>query len=515
MLYIFQRRKESDWMINSILKFESTWNGQAKIGSSTSQKNTNSQPHLPLLSCLQHPGGAHTSGLRIGKDGNNTAGRMISGQTQGNRWSSSWSTELALGNRSRMLQETFTIRSATPDRHPMFFWRLVAFSRPVRRNSLNATGSVNRIHFLERAQNTLSWAHTAHSVAQDKVVSASFIVHPTRAFLSWLSDDVAQRQDRSVPVAPLVTQYFTIQGLNVTSGPHKKLVSNPKCKDNTSNDPFSRCKSVQQFGYRWNWRSQNTVWLQVHNCTTKSRRKELYTWYCVCVVKPSDKKHDTNDNVTTKTQSTFHTAHMNLNTWIDARVIPCARSPVVRFWSSWFAHHIVAQVWVVRVSHVIHACSERYSSTLSSPFHPTSSSSHSLSISCSSSRTSSTTLRAVVTLRTSPRRRWTLLTNPASPQVLSPRTATSWRLMSSPGPSHSSPSNGSSRMWITVTPRSRRCFIMHTEYISITPSEKACLSVSRRRPCPNERRDPLWREQGLVVASGQELNVGNAQIRTL
>ena len=69
------------------------------------------------------------------------------------------------------------------------------------------------------------------------------------------------------------------------------------CKDHTSNDPFSRCKSVQQFGYRWNWRSQNTVWLPVHNWTTKSRRKELYTWYCVCVVKPSDKTHDTNDNV--------------------------------------------------------------------------------------------------------------------------------------------------------------------------------------------------------------------------
>ena len=42
--------------------------------------------------------------------------------------------------------------------------------------------------------------------------------------------------------------------------------------------------------------------------------KELYTWYCLCVVKPCDKTHDTNDNVTTKTQSTFHTAHMNLNT---------------------------------------------------------------------------------------------------------------------------------------------------------------------------------------------------------
>ena len=34
----------------------------------------------------------------------------------------------------------------------------------------------------------------------------------------------------------------------------------------------------------------------------------------IAVVKPSDKTHDTNDNVTTKTQSTFHTAHMNLNT---------------------------------------------------------------------------------------------------------------------------------------------------------------------------------------------------------
>ena len=59
------------------------------------------------------------------------------------------------------------------------------------------------------------------------------------------------------------------------------------CKDNTSNDPFSRCKSVQRFGYRWNWRTQNTVWLQVQKWTAKSRRKELYTWYCVCAVKPS------------------------------------------------------------------------------------------------------------------------------------------------------------------------------------------------------------------------------------
>ena len=62
------------------------------------------------------------------------------------------------------------------------------------------------------------------------------------------------------------------------------------------------------------------------------------------------------------------------------------------------AHHIVAQV--ARVSHVIHACSERHPSTLSSPFHPTSSYPCSSSISCSPCCTSFTTLRAVVTLRT-------------------------------------------------------------------------------------------------------------------
>ena len=71
----------------------------------------------------------------------------------------------------------------------------------------------------------------------------------------------------------------------------------------------------------------------------------------------------------------------------------------------------------MRVCHVIHACSERFSSTLSSPFHPTSSSSHSSSISCSPSCASCTTSRAVVTLRTSPERRWTPLTNPTSSQM--------------------------------------------------------------------------------------------------
>ena len=77
------------------------------------------------------------------------------------------------------------------------------------------------------------------------------------------------------------------------------------------------------------------------------------------------------------------------------------------------------------------------------------------------------------------KRRWILLTNHTFTHFKSPRTTTSWRLTSSPSqspwPTHSSPSNGSSRMWITMTPRSRRCFITHTEYTSITPSEKACI----------------------------------------
>ena len=73
----------------------------------------------------------------------------------------------------------------------------------------------------------------------------------------------------------------------------------------------------------------------------------------------------------------------------------------------------MAQVSLVRViswsSH-----DERISSTLSPPFPSTSSSSHSSLTSCTSLCTSSTTLRAVATLRTSPERRWTLLTTPTS-----------------------------------------------------------------------------------------------------
>ena len=150
-------------------------------------------------------------------------------------------------------------------------------------------------------------------------------------------------------------------------------------------------------------------------------------------------------------------------------------------------------------THLIHAWSERHSSTLSSPF---------IQLPLFFILLQSPAVPAalllprwyVVTVCTPPTRRWGPRTNPSPTQVMSPRTTTSWRLLSSPSqspwPSNSSPSNCSSRMWIMMTPRSRRCFITHTENMSITPSEKACLLVSRRRPCPKELGDPLLKEQG-------------------
>ena len=52
----------------------------------------------------------------------------------------------------------------------------------------------------------------------------------------------------------------------------------------------------------------------------------------------------------------------------------------------------------------------------------------------------------------------------------------------------------------TMTPHSRVCFVKLTEYMSITPSEKACLSVCRRRPCPTERGDLLGTERGDLLS---------------
>ena len=89
---------------------------------------------------------------------------------------------------------------------------------------------------------------------------------------------------------------------------------------------------------------------------------------------------------------------------------------------------------------------------------------------------------------------WGLQTNPTPAQVMSPRTTTSWRRMSGPSQSPRPSNNGSSRMWITTMPQSVWCSSMHTQNKSITPSEKACQLVSRRRSCPKERGNPLMKQ---------------------
>ena len=53
-----------------------------------------------------------------------------------------------------------------------------------------------------------------------------------------------------------------------------------------------------------------------HTCTIglQNPEKNSTLGFPYALVKPTDKTHDTNDNVTTKTQSTTYTTHMNPNT---------------------------------------------------------------------------------------------------------------------------------------------------------------------------------------------------------
>ena len=127
-----------------------------------------------------------------------------------------------------------------------------------------------------------------------------------------------------------------------------------------------------------------------YKCTSELQNPEGKNSECLVLRLRGETEHDTTDNVTTKTQSTFHTAHMNFNTSIGARVIPCSHSPVVRFWSFWIADNIA---WLK-----FHLCASFHGHHMMSVFlrfsvlHSffTSSSSHSSLTSCTSSCTSST-----------------------------------------------------------------------------------------------------------------------------
>ena len=188
--------------------------------------------------------------------------------------------------------------------------------------------------------------------------------------------------------------------------------------------------------------------------------------------------------------------------------------------------------------HIIHACDERISSTLSAPFPSTSSSSHSSCIFCTSSCTSSTTLRAVASLSTPPKRVWTLLTTPTSVQVMSLRpqgdrsspTQGPWlplppfSLLSSlsslppiPTPSPLPPAVPQARV-----PRGRRVwwhrtrgYASRTHRVHVYHSQREGLSVGQSSSSMSERTERLVGERtgGPVGPIGQELKVGNAQIR--
>ena len=68
----------------------------------------------------------------------------------------------------------------------------------------------------------------------------------------------------------------------------------------------------------------------------------------------------------------------------------------------------------------------------------------------------------------------------------------------SPWPSNSSPSNGSSRTWITMTPRSRRCFITHTECMSITVCRSVivCVRANGETRCLENGETNGWKRSG-------------------
>ena len=58
------------------------------------------------------------------------------------------------------------------------------------------------------------------------------------------------RQDQVVSTEFPIRNTGTDSKAAARSRAPEKALHEQKCKDNTSNDPFSRCKSVQQFGYR-------------------------------------------------------------------------------------------------------------------------------------------------------------------------------------------------------------------------------------------------------------------------
>ena len=122
------------------------------------------------------------------------------------------------------------------------------------------------------------------------------------------------------------------------------------CHHNTSNDPFSRCKSVQQMAAGQNWRSHNTVW---HKSGLKVRIQQLVCYACGVTMHDTD----TNDDMTTMT--VVHTEHINTNIWVCfVSFILCQRIVIHCTCAAWLKSWILCSLvipihmhsWCVRFS---------------------------------------------------------------------------------------------------------------------------------------------------------------------
>ena len=157
--------------------------------------------------------------------------------------------------------------------------------------------------------------------------------------------------------------------------------------------------------------------------TTTSRRKLgiTYAWW-----NRTMRTSDTNDNVKTKT----NTKHMKLYTWqVNVHVVFLLVRVVFESSYSLIAHHIAWFKLSACLSHLIHAWSERHSSTLSSPFHPTCYSPYSPFISSSSCCPSTSTRISSNTVYSANKEMGSTVGVLLQHRFSSPKTTTSWRLM--------------------------------------------------------------------------------------
>ena len=100
-----------------------------------------------------------------------------------------------------------------------------------RPSTLQGTWS-SRSRYQTRASNTVV-SSTDSKLSMKKVATSCF----TQAVAEPITAGLEKLQAR-------------LDEINTKLDGTKKDVSDRRCKDNTSNDPFSRCKSVQQFGCR-------------------------------------------------------------------------------------------------------------------------------------------------------------------------------------------------------------------------------------------------------------------------